>query len=58
MFKTKYRIVTDAYLGYEVQFRVWFFPFYLQCNGSNTHPSLEAAKAYLGKQKTKIVYSE
>lgn len=65
--KTKYRIVTDNYAGYEVQVKRWWFPFWVQCtmggSNCNTHVSIEAAKRYIkshkeqGKTK-KAVYSE
>lgn len=42
----KYRIVTDAFSGYEVQVRRWWFPFWLQCGGTNTHASIDKAEAY------------
>ena len=42
-FKTKYRVVTDNYLGYEAQYRPWFFPFWQQLNGMNTHMTIEGA---------------
>lgn len=29
MFKTKWRIVEDAYIGYIVQYKVWYWPFYI-----------------------------
>lgn len=43
----KFRIVSDAYNGYEVQVRRWWFPFWIQCACTNTHPSLEIAKEYI-----------
>lgn len=53
----KYRVVIDAYAGYEVQtWRVWF-PFWIQGN-TNTHRSLEQAKEYIEKLKRPIVYQE
>ena len=42
----KYRIVKDAYAGYEVQWRTWYWPFW-HCIGSNTHASLEEARSYI-----------
>lgn len=42
-FRTKYRVVTDNYLGYEAQYRLWFLPFWLQLNGTNSHPTIEKA---------------
>lgn len=47
VFKRKYRIVTDNYLGYEVQMKLWWWPFtWLQCKGTNTHSSLEKAEKF------------
>jgi hypothetical protein len=50
MFETRYRIVRDHFAGYEVQFRYWWMPFYLQ-GKVNTHPSLEKAKEYVKNSK-------
>lgn len=58
---TRYRIVKDAYAGYEVQIWRWWLPMWLQV-GVNTFPSIERAEAwarnhtqpcvkYLGKLK-------
>ncbi len=53
MFKTRYRIVTDAHLGYEAQMRYWWLPFWFQLSdgyrGCNTHPSIERAEAFIQK---------
>lgn len=46
MFNTKYRIVRDAYAGYEVQSRVWFSPFWFQCGFTNTFSRIEDAEKY------------
>ncbi len=54
----KYRVVTDTYLGYEVQiWRLWF-PFWVQCGFCNTHHSIEKAKEFINKSKQIIVYTE
>ena len=42
-FKTKYRVVSDDFLGYEAQYRPWFLPFWQQLNGTNTHHTIEKA---------------
>lgn len=51
IFKRRYRIVKDAYLGYEVQSRIWCFPFWLECRSSigisNTHHTIEKAKEFI-----------
>jgi len=48
---TKYRIVRDKYLGYEVQSWSWWFPFWRPHDFCNTHPTLERAKEYIVKLK-------
>ncbi len=45
-FAPEYRIVRDRFLGYEVQKRVWWYPFWKQVGFSNTHSSLERAEAF------------
>jgi hypothetical protein len=57
LFKTKYRIVTDNYLGYEVQFKKWWLPFWTQTWLPNTHPSIDEARQYIGK-RVKFVVEE
>jgi hypothetical protein len=45
-FKLKYRIVEDLFLGYEVQCRFWFFPFWFSpC--INTHMSIRQAQEFI-----------
>lgn len=44
IFKTRYRIVRDSYLGFEAQFRPWWFPLWMQCFGCNTRTSLDASR--------------
>ncbi len=51
-FKRRYRIVKDNHLGYEVQSRRWWFPFWIQCKDdryycTNTHPTIEKAKEFI-----------
>lgn len=41
--KTKYRIVTDRYCGYEVQFKKWFMPFWFQLFYINSSRSIDQA---------------
>lgn len=48
----KYRIVTDKYSGYEVQVKVWWFPFYFMV-GYNTHSSVENAEAFVIQDRIK-----
>ena len=54
--KTKYRIVTDAYAGYEAQVKHWYFPFWLQINGVNTNISIEQVKALIANNRNKVVW--
>lgn len=44
---TKYRIVTDNYLGYEVQQWSWYWPFWIQTNHTNTHATEEVAEQWI-----------
>ena len=48
MFKNKYRIVTDAYCGFECQKKLWWSPFWFQMGGlCNSHTTLDEAKMYI-----------
>lgn len=49
--KTRYRIVTDRYLGYEVQAWRWWLPLWIEMNFTNTHATIEAAETWLSKYK-------
>lgn len=42
---TEYRIVRDNWLGFEVQSRRWWWPFWSQ-GVTNTHSSIEEAERY------------
>lgn len=44
---TKYRIVTDQYLGYECQVWRWYWPFWIQLGGINTFHTIERAEHYI-----------
>jgi hypothetical protein len=57
LFRTRYRVVRDRYLGYEVQFRHWWMPFYIQ-GEVNTHTSLDKAINYIQLKKKSVVYVE
>lgn len=46
LFRTRYRVVADDYLGFEAQRRLWFWPFYSQWI-INTHSSVEEAKRFV-----------
>ena len=54
IFRTRWRVVTDSFCGYEVQYRYWWSPRWLQAHevgGTNTHTSLERAIAFIKKKK-------
>ena len=55
----RYRVVNDCWCGYEVQIKRWFLPFWYQCGGggknTNTHTSIEGAKDFAKKHKSKFV---
>lgn len=62
-FTPKYRIVRDNYAGYEVQKKVWYWPFWFQVNrrgstGANTHSTIEQAKEFIELLKQPIIYYE
>jgi hypothetical protein len=65
-FKSKYRVVSDNYLGFEVQKKFWFFPYWFQVDHEgrvhilsvNTFPSLEGAKQAIENMKNPVVYIE
>ena len=59
----KYRIVTDAFCGYECQEKLFFLPFWLQCDFSNTWTTLEDAKNFIERIKKrreskKVIWSD
>lgn len=58
--KKKFRIVSDSWSGYEVQYKVWFWPFWIQCDMTNTSSTLQEAKEKLDyfKNRPKIYYQE
>lgn len=53
IFCTKYRVVRYHNV-FEVQFRYWWMPFYLQCE-ANTWSSLDRANEYIEALKTVYV---
>jgi hypothetical protein len=61
-FKTKYRVVKDSYLGYEAQYKPWWFPFYRMIGFSNTSRSFELAYEIIERHKKygcgKTLYEE
>lgn len=55
---TKYRIVTDKWLGFAAQYRPWWCPFWIQCGhsggiGFNTSESAFRAKRLIESHKAK-----
>jgi len=56
----QYRIVTDAYLGYEVQYSYWWLPFWIEVSYPycNTHSSIDEAKKFINDIKKIEVYRE
>ena len=56
--RNKYRIVEDGYLGYCVEIKKWWFPFWVEILGrrvvdANTHPTIKEAEEYIEKHKRK-----
>lgn len=58
MFKTKYRIVTDSFLGYEAQFKPWWFPVWQQCFSVNTSHTIERAQKVCDRHANGLVVVE
>lgn len=59
LFRTRYRIVTDKYLGFEAQYRYWWSPLWLQVGFSNTHSSEREAIDFIKRKiKKKRVVSK
>ena len=54
LFRTRCRIVTDGFAGYEVQTRYWFWPFWCQYR-TNTHSTIEDAEAYARERMHRFV---
>lgn len=56
---SRYRIVTDAYSGYEVQRKLWWWPFWRQVSHGggdcNTWPSVAAAEAFARGHMARVV---
>lgn len=53
--KAKYRIVRDAYCGFEVQIWRWWLPFWLQAGFINTFPSVERAEEFARAHASPVV---
>lgn len=60
--ENKYRIVKDHCLGYEVQCKRWWFPFWVQIGdhgySTNTSPTIDIAKKLIDIHKRGSVYEE
>lgn len=52
--KNRYRIVQDNFMGYEVQIRRWWWPFWQEW-GHNTFHTIEKAEAWAKSRKQPIV---
>ena len=52
MFKKRYRIVTDRWLGYEVQVKHWWWPLWYM-PVTNTNRTIEEAKELVDRLKEK-----
>ncbi|MBL87188.1 MAG: hypothetical protein CMO82_11080 [Winogradskyella sp.] len=55
--KRQYRIVTDNFSGFEVQKRLWYYPFWFQIRSENrlpvnTHKTIESAEKLIEMDKT------
>jgi hypothetical protein len=55
----RYRIVTDRYSGFEVQMRVWWWPFWLQCGrrggrGTNTFEYIADADKFAAEHSRMV----
>ena len=56
IFKRQYRIVTDKWLGFEVQKRLWYYPFWFQIKSIrggivNTHSTINSAEKLIEMDK-------
>ncbi|MDY0251185.1 MAG: hypothetical protein RBR45_14215 [Pseudomonas sp.] len=49
--KRRYRIITDRFLGFEVQYTYWWFPFWIELDWTNTHNTISEAKEYIEQDK-------
>lgn len=57
LFRIRYRVVTDNYKGFEIQYRFWYIPFWAQADlngkGANTFSSPEEAKEEINNLKSR-----
>lgn len=49
------RIVTDSFLGYEVQVWRWYWPFWVQADFVNTHSSVDRAEKWAEAYSARFV---
>lgn len=54
-FKPRWAIIGDTYLGYQVYYKPWYFPFWMQHGFTNTHRSIEKAEEYIELNVSKII---
>lgn len=54
--KRYYRIVRDNFLGYEVQDRYWFSPFWAQTDFCNTFTTVESAERFARSHAEPVKY--
>jgi hypothetical protein len=52
----EYRVVTDRFSGYEVQYRTRFWRFWRQANGNNTQNTLNEAVTYARQHARRDAY--
>lgn len=52
---SEYRIVRDKFLGFEVQHRTWWWPFWRQTDFVNTHASVEEAEKFARRHASPVV---
>ena len=51
----EYRIVRDMWAGYEVQIRRWWWPFWVQADFANTHPTIDRAEEFAARHAQGVV---
>lgn len=55
--KTKYRIVPDNYKGFQIDYKLWWWPFWIQWDRANTFSTLEEAEAVIERLLNVKIYS-
>lgn len=51
LFRTRYRVVKDKSLGFEVEFRFWWMCWYEPVGGFNSHPTPDQALEFIERVK-------